>query len=466
VVLVLERLNRILTVDKDMAYAVVEPGVTYRQLHKYLEDHQIPLWIDCTDGPADGSVMGNALERGIGETPYGDHFGNICGMEVVLPDGSLVQTGGGPLDRYKSWNTYKWGVGPYLEGLFSQANYGIVTKIGMWLMPVPERFVCCIFELSREQDFPAMIDALRRLQHNGALQSKVHIINDVVTLAIISEHPRELLKGEPYFTDRRRRELRGEFNLAPWIFAGGVYGTKQQVKAHIKLIRTELNPLGRMEFIGERKLKVLKALTRFVKESRGGGFRSWLANIVSMRILRKPIGLIEHIPHIHAIEKGYPSDHFVKHAYFKSRRPKPPDDQVDPARDHCGLIWIGPMVPLSGKEVADCLDLCKPIYDKHQLDFTIALMVGNPRTVIALMSIFYDREDPDETSRAESLYFELGRVTQEAGYQQYRTSTIYMDRILDSAPEFRELANRIKNALDPNNILAPGKYGIDGQSGI
>lgn len=465
-VLVLERLNRILTVNEEMAYAVVEPGVTYRQLHRYLEDHKIPLWIDCTDGPADGSIMGNALERGIGETPYGDHFGNTCGMEVILPDGSLFQTGGGPFDRHKSFHTYKWGVGPYLEGLFSQSNFGIVTKIGMWLMPVPERFVSCLFELDREENFPAMIDALRRLQHSGALQSKVHIINDVVTFAIISEHPRELLRDAQYFTDERRREIRKELNLAPWVFAGGVYGTDQQVRAHIKLIRKELSALGRLEFIDDRKLGFLKVLTRFIKESGERGIRKRLANFISIFVLKKPIGLVEHIPHVHAIEKGYPSDHFVKHAYLKNRRPKPKNEQVDPARDRCGLIWIGPMVPLNGRDVNACLNLCKPLYDKYKLDFTIALMVANPRAVVALMSIFYDKEDPDETSRAEALYFELGRITQEAGYQQYRTSTIYMDRILAPAPEFSAVANRIKSALDPNGILAPGKYGIDGHAGM
>jgi 4-cresol dehydrogenase (hydroxylating) flavoprotein subunit len=149
-VLVLERLNRIIAVDAEMAYAVVEPGVTFRQLHQHLQHQQIPLWLDCTDGPAEGSVMGNSLERGVGETDYGDHFGNICGLEVVLPDGLVVRTGGGPFEGYKSWNTYKWGVGPYLEGLFSQANYGIVTKMGVWLMPKPEYFLSCVFELHRE----------------------------------------------------------------------------------------------------------------------------------------------------------------------------------------------------------------------------------------------------------------------------------------------------------------------------
>jgi len=164
---------------------------------------------------------------------------------------------------------------------------------------------------------------------------------------------------------------------------------------------------------------------------------------------------------VHAIEKGYPSDYFVKHAYYKSRRPKPPDNDIDPARDHCGLIWLGPMVPLNGRDTAAVLDMVRPLYRKYGFDFTTALMIANPRTVIALMSVFYDKEDADETSRAEALYFEMGDVTQRAGYQQYRTSTIFMDRLLQTAPEFRRLCNRIKTALDPNGILAPGKYGID-----
>jgi 4-cresol dehydrogenase (hydroxylating) len=80
------------------------------------------------------------------------------------------------------------------------------------------------------------------------------------------------------------------------------------------------------------------------------------------------------------------------------------------------------------------------------------------------MSVFYDKEDPDETRRAEALYFEMGETTQKAGYQQYRTSTLFMDRILGPAPEFQRVCNLLKRALDPNGILAPGKYGIGSSS--
>src|SRR5262249_1437205 len=125
IVMILERMNRIVKVDPDLAYAVIEPGVTYRQLDLYLKDHHPTLWAATTDGPPEGSVLGNAIERGLGATPYGDHWGNLCGLEVVLPHGEIIRTGSGA--DCSTWHTHKWGVGPYVEGLFSQSNYGIVT---------------------------------------------------------------------------------------------------------------------------------------------------------------------------------------------------------------------------------------------------------------------------------------------------------------------------------------------------
>ena len=68
-------MNKILKVDVDGAYALVEPGVTYFDLHDYLVKNNLRdrLWLDVPD-LGGGSVLGNTLERGVGYTPYGDHF--------------------------------------------------------------------------------------------------------------------------------------------------------------------------------------------------------------------------------------------------------------------------------------------------------------------------------------------------------------------------------------------------------
>ena len=63
VVLDLKRMNRVLEVDEKQAYCVVEPGVSYFDLYRHLQERKIKLWPDVPD-PGWGSVMGNALDRG------------------------------------------------------------------------------------------------------------------------------------------------------------------------------------------------------------------------------------------------------------------------------------------------------------------------------------------------------------------------------------------------------------------
>ncbi|KAL6406491.1 putative aryl-alcohol oxidase vanillyl-alcohol oxidase protein [Ilyonectria robusta] len=76
-------------------------------------------------------------------------------MEVVLPTGDVIRTGMGALPGNNTWQIFPYGFGPYAElveeknhgpdpaanehfsGIFTQSNFGIVTKIGMTLMPNP-----------------------------------------------------------------------------------------------------------------------------------------------------------------------------------------------------------------------------------------------------------------------------------------------------------------------------------------
>lgn len=81
-------MNKVLEVNVDGAYALVEPGVTFSDLHDYLVKNNLrdKLWIDVPD-LGGGSVLGNTCERGVGYTPYGDHFSerNSHGVENLSP---------------------------------------------------------------------------------------------------------------------------------------------------------------------------------------------------------------------------------------------------------------------------------------------------------------------------------------------------------------------------------------------
>ena len=59
------RMNKVLNIDERNASCMVEPGVSYFALYEEIQKTGLPLWIDCPD-LGGGSVMGNALDRGVG----------------------------------------------------------------------------------------------------------------------------------------------------------------------------------------------------------------------------------------------------------------------------------------------------------------------------------------------------------------------------------------------------------------
>ena len=96
VVVDLKRMNRILEVNEDNASCLVEPGVSYFDLYRHIQEHELKVWVDVPD-PGWGSLIGNALDRGGGytRTQFRNHFDVHCGMEIVLPNGELMRTGMG-----------------------------------------------------------------------------------------------------------------------------------------------------------------------------------------------------------------------------------------------------------------------------------------------------------------------------------------------------------------------------------
>lgn len=459
VVLLLDRLNCIREVNEDLAYAVVEPGVTQRQLAEHLAMLGGRLWADVTDSSPQGSVLGNALERGLGYTPYGDHFGHLCGLEVVLPDGELLTTGGGP-PNCPTHHTFKWGTGPVLEGLFSQGNLGIVTAGGIWLMPAPERFEMFVFELRDASRLGEVIDAARRLALAGAVRSNFHMVNDVLLGAVVTQFPHELAEREGFLGERGRAALRARYGLPLWTMVGGFYGTPAQVAAQRALVRQHLGKLGRLTTIGAKRIAWLTRLLREIESSRAGTLRhALLSALVRAGAGAASPELLRIVPTIYDILRGIPGEQILGCAYFRSRRRRPAAD-IDPARDGCGLLWFAPVVPLTSHHVEAVRSLCEACYERHGFDFAMSFIMANPRSVVMLMAILYDRESAEETARAAALYDELASTVAAAGYQQYRTSVHHMHRILAANPVFARASAAIKQALDPGNVLAPQRYGV------
>jgi 4-cresol dehydrogenase (hydroxylating) len=458
VVMVLSRMDRILEVNEELAYAVIEPGVTYRQLRSHLEDNGHRLWSDCTDGPPDGSVLGNALDKGVGETPYGDHLGTLCGLEVVLPDGRVVRTGGVPEGSDDLWHVHRWGTGPGIDGLFAQSGMGVVTRAGVWLMPEPEEYQAFLFGLDADVPLAELLETVRDLSLRGILDTKLHLMNDVCALSVLGALPRRQGARDALSADALAA-LRDRHVVPHWACTGGLYGPPEEVRARARVLSRTVGRLGRLRFLTDRRVKVIEGVViPLFERLTSNALTAPLADFLLRKVMRRSLEILRVVPRVHSILRGVPSDFFVRHPYTRTLGERP-EGVAHPARDGVGLIWFAPLTPLATARVEGLLDVCRTAFEEGGFDFYVAFLRANARAAVALMAILYRRDDPEDAEAALALEARLKRETEAAGYQRYRTPI--GDRgILDCAPVLREVLGDLKRAVDPGEILAPGRYGV------
>src|SRR6516165_1390901 len=189
------RMNRILEIDERLCFAAIEPGVTYQQMYDELGRRGHVLMMDTTSGPPEGGIVGNTFDKGAGYTPYFDHFGMSCGLEVVLGDGRILRTGDGAFPGAQTWHIAKYGYGPFLDGLFLQSNFGIVTRLGVWLMPRPPVIRTFFFMFPDDEDFGEIIELVRPLKLNNVVPSLIKVTSDLYALGTEVSYPFERTSG-------------------------------------------------------------------------------------------------------------------------------------------------------------------------------------------------------------------------------------------------------------------------------
>ena len=219
------RMNRILQVNEETCYAELEPGVSFQMLHDELARRGNKLMVSATSGPPHGGIIGNALDRGAGYGPYFDHFGMLCGMEIVLGNGDVIRTGDGGLDTEDpiNWHVSRFSSGPALDGLFAQSNFGIVTRVGIWLMPRPPVSRSFHFVFPDDEDIEQIIDLCRPLKLSNFVPSLFRVANDLYALAPEERNPEYMAGSKDGISDAGRAALQRAW-LGAWQVSGMFYG--------------------------------------------------------------------------------------------------------------------------------------------------------------------------------------------------------------------------------------------------
>lgn len=439
-ILHLGRLNTICEFNNDLGYVTVEPGVTQGQLFDFLRSSQARWWMDATGSSVDSSLIGNVMERGFGHTPLGDRFAHVCALHVVLPSGELVETGFGRFRNSQTAAVSRWGVGPSLDGLFSQSNLGIVVRMTIWLMRTPPGFEAFFFRLPDQDNLPALVDTLRELRLRDILRSSIHIGNDYKVLAGLQQYPWSDMAGSTPLTPAIMAEFRQKLGFGSWNVSGALYGTKTQIREARSELRRALRPIrGSLKFLSQAKLQFAK---RFARPFR----------LVSGWDLRRTVELVEPIL---GLMQGRPTNHSLASAYWRKKSPIPTD--MNPDRDRCGLLWYAPVAPALGTNVRELTNEVSRRLLQFGFEPQLSLTFLTPRTVSCIISISYDREVAGEDERAYECYKTIVEFCSAEGYYPYRLSILGFNNPYDN-PQYRALLQNLKTCLDPQNILAPGRY--------
>jgi 4-cresol dehydrogenase (hydroxylating) len=424
VVLDLKRMNRILEVNEENAFALVEPGVSYFDLYRYIRERGLKLWIDCPD-PGWGSLVGNALDHGAGRTPlpYRDHFDAHCGLEVVLANGEVVRTGMGALPSTKLWQQTKYGAGPLLDGMFSQSNFGIVTKMGFWLMPEPEASMTARISVPRHDDVIPFVRTLSSLMYSNSINCLFSVLSPIF-LAPLNAETSALFAKQDGGTPEEWDRYASTKGLPFWQTELRFYGTPKVMAAQWEHVKDRMSGISGVKFEdGET--------TRFPLTDE------------QIRNLTQPGDF------------GIPSLSVFSGVALATNPVKAPV---------IGHLDASVILPLDGASLLQAHRVFAQFFRETGLEHSLGFaMAYHWRTFIMFhgMHISADRE---LNAKVRAAYEHLIDLAASHGWGFYRTHIGFMDKVMNTYSfndhSLLKLHATLKDAVDPKGILSPGRYAI------
>lgn len=434
VIVDLKKMNHIIDFDPKLGIITLEPGVTQQQLYDYLSKNNYPFLTPTTGGGPQCSILGNALERGYGITPYGDHFSAVMSLVAVLPNGQIYRSPFSELGAPNLDKVFKWGIGPYLDGIFSQSSFGIITQMTLSLAPAPEIIESFWFNIEDKTQVYEVVDAIGQIMKTcSSSVASINLMNDRRVLAMKRGC---LLAPDDFSNEEELSELLKKHEVAAWTGVGVIYGHRHLAKATKKIVKELLSP--------HCKHLIFKNLSQIQRYKRIVKYAPFLSKTVkNLNFLEKALEIFH----------GIPNEVALQIAYLKNT--KAPKNTLDPARDGCGLLWYSPLVEMKGKSVLEYVQMVETICDHHEIDPLITLTALSDTTFDSTVPILFDLNS--ELENARNCYETLFAAGKKLGFLPYRLSSQYMNLIVKDTP-YWNLVRSLKNTIDPDNLLSPGRY--------
>jgi 4-cresol dehydrogenase (hydroxylating) len=403
--------------------------VSYFDLYKYIKERNLKVMLDVPD-PGWGSPVGNSLDHGVGYTlaPFRDHFGSHCGMEVVTPDGEVLRTGMGAVPAAETWQDFHYGSGPTVDGLFAQSNFGIVTKMGFWLMPLPEAYLSGTVTVPRYQDLDPLVHEVSYLEdlsligmpRYGSPVGGGFFAPPSPALAALMRNGWPSMDELEAFVQSQNRPA--------WSVTLQFYGPEEIVRAGWQAARR-----------------------RFSRAIPGAAFQDG-------EFLTLPIP-----PDQEAALPDKPRFGIPSLEIFTLVARNPQTDSA-PADGHADFFA---MIPRKAEAIWKSARVMAETYMEMGAPplhhpFTVPINFFSRCFIMA--TLVQTWRDPAKNARSRELFARIVDRCAEQGWGSYRTAPAFQDQVVrkygynnNALLKFRE---KLKDGIDPNGIISPGRYGI------
>lgn len=408
VLLDLSGLNRIHELDESLGFMVIEPGVTFQQAADFLAEQKSKFFLPVIGGSPLGSVIGNVAERGEGVGPYGQRLDFVANLEAILANGDCVHTGFGRFEQSTAQHVHRHGVGPSLESLLTQSNFGVITRMTVWLTPQPHVLRPFVGQILKRDQLARVVDASRDLLLQRVVEPNgIGIWNSIKISSTMGGYPWQAMENQTPLDPQR-------YPSEPWIIGGAIYSASEAIA-----------------------------------DATAGHLESQLAPLVDhWQWCEAAIG--------NNAYTGQPTDQNVRSAYWRKKTGLP--QRLDPDADRCGLLWMCFAIPLAGDEIRQVLDGVESIIFRHGFEPNVGFNCVSGRCAHLYLSLIYDRDVDGEDDQAVACHDEVIEALKARGHLPYRLGLLSMSSLPPSDDDCHKWLREIKRTLDPNSILAPGRY--------
>ena len=397
----LSALKNIRFLDLRSHCAELEPGVTQGQLDDALRRQGGSHYFNVTGAGLGASIIGNALERGIGYS--GQRHLDLLDLEVVLPTGEVART-----SRFKALSSnaaYLGGLGPDPTALFCQSNFGVVTAATVALHRRPEVMGGILCSLADPDFFSDLISIVSNLIAEGACYGVPHIFNRERMLTTLS----------PHLGEAQAEELRSR--AAPWTALIPIKGSKAVFDASAKHLETLLKPLGQVEVLADETEVKLSSLIQ-----------------------------------------GRPSDLTLASVAFSVFGHSAPV-RAPLEASGAGLIHVTPVMALCGDMIRDVERLTLETLRRHGYKAVpLSLNALSARTAALIVSLGFDRRCRHKTEAAQRAAADLLKTYLRAGLVPYRLGLRQGDLLPQMERPWPRIISAMQQIFDPSDCMAPSRY--------